>query len=108
MLSVETEARIAKILLALAEGERSIEISRQVLSDNYDFDPYQIFKYLDLDCKNAINACDILNFLRCKGIYANEDEVNFIILSYDQNGDGCLSYSEFTNLIQSDKFLKNY
>ena len=108
MLSVETEARIAKILLALAEGERSIEISRQVLSDNYDFDPYQIFKYLDLDCKNAINACDILNFLRCKGIYANEDEVNFIILSYDQNGDGCLSYSEFTNLIQSDKSLKNY
>ena len=38
MLSIETEARVAKILLSLAEGERSIEVSRQVLSDNYDFE----------------------------------------------------------------------
>jgi AGCS family alanine or glycine:cation symporter len=72
MLSVETEARVAKLLLSLAEGERTVEISRQVLSDNYDFDPYQIFRALDTECKNRVNACNILNFLKCKGIFANE------------------------------------
>jgi hypothetical protein len=31
MLSKETEARVAKILIIIAENERSIEISRQIL-----------------------------------------------------------------------------
>ena len=45
MLSIETEARLAKLLLSLSEYERNVEISREVLSDNKDFDPYQIFLY---------------------------------------------------------------
>ncbi len=106
MLSIETEARVAKILLSLAEGERSIEVSRQVLSDNYDFDPYQIFRALDSCCKNCVDTCDIINFLRTKGIYANEEEVNFLILSYDEDSNGTLSYSEFLNLVQSENSPK--
>ena len=69
MLSIETEARVAKILLTLAEGERSIEVSRQVLSDNFDFDPYQIFRALDSCCKNNIDTCDIINFLNSQKKY---------------------------------------
>ena len=41
--SIETEKRLSKLMMQLAEGERTIEISRQVLSDLYDFDAYQIF-----------------------------------------------------------------
>ena len=59
MLSVETEARVAKLLLSLAEGERTVEISHQVLSDNYDFDPYQIFRALNTECKNKVNSYNI-------------------------------------------------
>ena len=103
MVSIETEARIAKILLILAEGERNIEISRQVLSDNNDYDAYQIFKYLDFEGKNIIDACNIIEFLRTKGIYVNLIEINLIILFYDQDCDGSLSFLEFLNLIQSEK-----
>ena len=46
MLSIETDKRLAKLMMQIAEGERTIEISRQVLSDLYDFDAYQIFKNL--------------------------------------------------------------
>ena len=106
MLSIETEARVAKILLTLAEGERSIEVSRQVLSDNFDFDPYQIFRALDSCCKNNIDTCDIINFLRTKGIYTNEAEVALLILAYDEDSNGTLSYSEFLNLIQSENSPK--
>ena len=87
MVSIETEARIAKILLILAEGERNIEISRQVLSDNNDYDAYQIFKYLDFEGKNIIDACNIIEFLRTKGIYVNLIEINLIILFYDHDYD---------------------
>ena len=38
MCSIETSKIIGKLFLILAEGERSIEISRQVLSDLKEFD----------------------------------------------------------------------
>lgn len=106
MLSIETEVRIASLLLTLAEGERNIEISRQVLSDNFDYDAYQIFKYIDVDNKNRIDALDILNFLNNNNIYNNDITAKLTILFYDQDADGSLSYIEFLNLIQSEHSLR--
>jgi len=106
MLSIESEAKLSKILLTLSENERLIEISRQVLSDNNDFDPYQIFTFLDLDRKNRINSIDITNFLNLKRVFIYENEVEFIILSYDIDGDGYLSYNEFLNLVKSEKSFR--
>ena len=106
MCSYETEKRLGKILMLLAEGERSIEISRQVLSDLKEFDSFQIFKNIDMEDKNKIDCFTLINFLRIKGIYCTEEEASLIILFYDQDYDNALSYSEFINLIQSDKVLK--
>ena len=106
MLSIETEARLAKLLLSLSEYERNVEISREVLSDNKDFDPYQIFLYLDYQNKNNIDIIDIMNFLRSRMVYFKEEEIYFILLSYDNDGDGYLSYNEFVNLIKSEKSFR--
>ena len=84
MVSIETEARVARLLLALAEGERNVEISRQVLSDNYDFDAYQVFKTLDVEGKNRVDSINIVDFLRTKGVYANEADAQFVVFFYDQ------------------------
>jgi hypothetical protein len=64
MLSIETEARVAKLFLNLAEGEKSVEINRQVLGDQLDFDPYQAFKRLDSQGKSSIDEFDIVDFLK--------------------------------------------
>lgn len=64
MLSIETEARVAKLLINLAEGEKSVEINRQVLSEQLDFDPYQVFKRLDSQGKNSIDEYDVVDFLK--------------------------------------------
>lgn len=64
MLSIETEARVAKLFLNLAEGEKSVEINRQVLSEQLDFDPYQVFKRLDSQGKNNIDEYDVVDFLK--------------------------------------------
>jgi Ca2+-binding EF-hand superfamily protein len=90
-------------MMQLAEGERTIEISRQVLSDLYDFNAYQIFKNLDIEGKNRIDVNNIIEFLKNKGIYINEEEARLIILFYDQDFDGILTYPEFINLVQSEK-----
>ena len=102
MLSVETESKLADIFLILAEGEKSVDINRQILIELDDFDPYQIFTFLDIEQKNYINSSDLLNFLQERGIYANEVEIKFIILFYDRDYDGVLSYPEFANFIQSE------
>lgn len=64
MLSIETEARVAKLFLNLADGEKAVEINRQVLSEQIDFDAYQIFKRLDTQGKNSIDEFDIVDFLK--------------------------------------------
>ena len=64
MLSVETEARVAKLFLSLAEGERSVEINRQVLADQLDYEPYSVFKRLDTQGKNNLDEYDLVDFLK--------------------------------------------
>ena len=102
MLSVETEEKLAQIFLSLAEGEKTIDINRQILIELEDFDPFVIFNYLDSNQKNYLNSTDLLNYFKERGINTNELEVTLIILFYDKDFDGALSYPEFLNLLQSE------
>lgn len=105
MLSIETEARIVKLFLEIAKGENSIESTRRMMTNNYDFDPYQIFYFLDVEKKNIIDSIDIINYLTYKQFYINDIEAQLLILFYDQNFDGVLNYNEFKNLIISENTL---
>ena len=64
MLSIETESRLSKLLLTLADGEKATEITRQVLSDQREFDPYLAFKRLDREGKNRVDEFNIVDFLK--------------------------------------------
>ena len=102
MLSIETETKLAEIFLTLAEGEKTIDINRQILIELEDFDPLKIFNYLDSNQKNYLNCADLLNYFTERGINTNEIEITLIILFYDRDYDGVLSYPEFTYFLQSD------
>ena len=106
MNSTETEKKLGNILMIIAEGERTVEISRQVLSDLKEYDSFQIFKNIDIEEKNKIDCFSLMNYLRTKGIYCTEEEASLIILFYDQDYDNALIYPEFINIIQSDKIIK--
>lgn len=56
--------RIFKIFKIIAEGEKQVEIVRQVLSEISRFDPFATFKYFDLDCKNFLTKNDFQNYLK--------------------------------------------
>lgn len=64
MLSIETEARVAKMFLTLADGENLVELKRQALADQLDFDPYLAFKRFDMENKNYIDEFNIVNFMK--------------------------------------------
>ena len=102
MLSIETETKLAEIFLTLAEGEKTIDINRQILIELEDFDPLKIFNYLDSNQKNYLNCADLLNYFTEREINTNEIEITLIILFYDRDYDGVLSYPEFTYFLQSD------
>jgi hypothetical protein len=64
MLSKETEILLAKLIVNLFEGEKSVEIARKDLAESEEFDAYQIFQRLDRERKNFIDEYDIAQFLR--------------------------------------------
>ena len=103
MLSKNTISILCDLLINLAKKEKQVEINRQVLCQNLNFDVYQVFAYLDLESKNYLNEINLFTFLNKKnGIPCTIDELQHLILLYDENFDGKLSYSEFLNIVLSD------
>ena len=106
MLSKETEAKVVNILKIIASGEISIEVTRSLLSDNLDFDPYQIFSNLTQKGNEFITPTDIVNYFHTKNIFISYTEAKLLILFYDQNYDGILTFTEFLPLVQSKNIIK--
>ena len=106
MLSREIQSKLSDIFISLAEAERDVEITRQVITENKDYNSYQIFCYLDSDKKNFVEELDIINYLKSKNIFLTEIEAKFVILFYDKNLDTNLNYEEFLNMIESKLSIK--
>ena len=47
MFSSEIENLVIKLLLTIINKEKEIEINRQILSQNIDFDIFQLYSFLD-------------------------------------------------------------
>ncbi len=105
--SPSTLIKVGTLLSTLSEAEKDIDISRQILNENFDFEPYMIFTYLDRENKNKITIDDIIYYLNLKNIYVSKEEANPIISFYDEDKDNQLSYMEFIYLIQSSKHIIN-
>ena len=102
MISKEMKNSLMKFFSELLSCEKSSQINRQILCESADFDAYQIFNYLKSD-NNNITLLDIKKYLNENGIEITDQEAKLIILFYDINSDGNLSYDEFINLVRSEK-----
>ena len=59
MLSKNTISILCDLLINLAKKEKQVEINRQVLCQNLNFDAYQVFAYLDFESKNYLNEINL-------------------------------------------------
>jgi Ca2+-binding EF-hand superfamily protein len=103
MLSSETDSRLAKMLLVLADGEASVEVTRQVLANQIGFDAYSLFKLIDTEGKGWVDSVNIVDFLRAHHVYASSFDAQNIIYHYDADCNSTLNYSEFVNLVVSER-----
>lgn len=99
MLSLESQTRLAHLLMQIADLERQVEITRQVLCELIDFEPYSAFRALDRFSTGALTSRDIQDFLQSQGIPCSDFESACIVKQYDANNDGRLSLPEFHNLV---------
>ena len=107
MLSEDTQNILARILLALAEGERKVEEARKEIAIENNYDIQTIFKVLDNNGDNYITPNDLQNYLYNHGLEVNSKEVKLLILFYDQDHDFALTFGEIFKIIHPGKEFPN-
>lgn len=103
MLSIETENKIAKWLLCLSDYHFICQKTKSCLNSDCQFDPSQVFHRLDRLHKGYIDAYDLITFFKEHFVYCSLDDAMRIVMWYDYNLDGLLTYPEFANLILAEE-----
>ena len=102
MLSPETETKIIKLFLGIANGDQKIDKLKQNLLLTNQFNPAQIFMLLDSKNRGKVSEEEIQFFLSQFQIQCSHQEAKFLIYFYDSNNDGELEYPDVLNLLISD------
>jgi len=99
MIGLQTEHKLAQLLKSIADGEKEIEVTRQVLAEQPDFEPYTAFKRIDRDSNSSLSTWEIIDFLRDNELVDLERDIAGLFKVYDNNRDNRLNYSEFLNML---------
>lgn len=95
MLCYDSEHRLKNLLVAVGDGERTLESLRQRLCQIRDFAPHSAFQRIDRDASGRISSCELLNFLRDHHSHAaGESECFQLVKFFDSDSDGALSFQE--------------
>ena len=97
--------KILQLFSFLSKLEQSVQIRKKVLNSYNEFDPAKIFKKLDTENKGHITPDNISSFLNEHNILYTEESLKLLIIFYDTDFDGVLSFEEFIPLIQKDNIL---
>lgn len=99
LISIETERKIADLLMLYAEGEQEIEKARINLCDNREFEPLSCFKQLDRCSNGYLNFIDFRDFFDKKRINVSDKDIHQLIRQYDSDSDARLLISDFQQLV---------
>ncbi len=61
---VQAEVLLARFFHAISEGERQIEIRRIILSEQFHFEPYSVFHYLDINRFQYLSIYSLYTFMQ--------------------------------------------
>jgi Ca2+-binding EF-hand superfamily protein len=94
-----TERKIAQLFYVIGTREQEVEKSREILSQNLDFEAYTAFKHLDRESRGSLSASDIQFFFQGFHKTFELSHIQLLISQYDKNLDGRLSLNEFINFV---------
>ena len=87
--------QLCEFFLAIARNEKKIEVIRQLLAENEDFEPYAVFKRIDRENKQFITAEDIIKFLSDNNCPNSIEQcITNFIQKYDLDNDSKLNFQE--------------
>ena len=99
MLGRITERKIAQLFYMVGARELEIERTREILCQNFDFELYTAFRFLDAGVKGSVSALDLRDFLRRHHVDYEITIIQLLIAQYDSNLDGRLSIQEFSSFV---------
>jgi len=95
MLSYQSRQLLKDLLGQIGNQEKQLEVVRQVLCEQPEFEPYAAYRRIDRTRKGFITSTDIHEFLFSNDFHFTEEECCYYINHYDRDGDKKLIYSEF-------------
>jgi Ca2+-binding EF-hand superfamily protein len=110
MLGYVSESKLRNLLVAVGDGERDLEASRQRLCNIRDFALLAAFERIDRDATGTITSIELVNFLRENGVaHISEGEAYNLICFFDSDGNKRLSFQEFIQIVLpcEDNVLRN-
>ena len=107
MLTIETERRVARFFLEILKHERKCQLSKAELVSSPFFNAYQCFNLLHKaegsNSSNEVSAYSIVAFLKANKTHCTLTEASSLILFYDPEMSGVLSYANFVNFIMNTR-----
>ena len=94
-------ATINQIFKVISEFEKKAEVIKQVLNDNFEFDPNSIFSSLDEEKINKLTYKCLNNYFNINSIFCDIETIKMFISFYDIDQDGCINFNGFKNLVIS-------
>ena len=98
MLKDQTQRLFADYLHQIGITEEDIEATRNVLCEDPNFSPMQMFNDID-KTRLGISLYDLDDFVKYMRGSVPLHELEFVIQYYDEDNDGRLSYDEFLNFV---------
>lgn len=86
------EFRLARTLQYQAQSERKIEVVRQLLVQEPDFNSYQLFRYLAGN-KDFISQADLIAFLHENNFFITREDAASLVARYSKQS--TISYQDF-------------
>ena len=100
-LSKEANLLLADLLVTMSKYEQKIELKRQYLATNENFEPYSAFQRLDRNESGFLSSKEFLNYIRDNGLASNVTEADcyYLVKFFDSDLDGRLHYPDFMQII---------
>ncbi len=97
-MSITQKLKIAGFLLNIAEWDRHLEVTRQILNGIASFEPYAAFLRLTRGKSNGLTSRDIESFMRDNGSTIDPFSIDNVVRIYDTKFQGFLDFEDFLKM----------
>jgi hypothetical protein len=86
--------KLIELFVNTIKMTRKCEVSKQLINDMIEFEPYAVFTRIDRAERGCIDSRDILMFLKDNGVFEKEKNFKLFMEYYDRDFDSVLNFQE--------------